>query len=160
MPLYGGSGSIGGSSPILAGTYTVATLPPAAANQAKYAFVTDLGGGADMVLSDGANWKHIRRGLAGVIAPAAAIPITPLMTPTIILLAGAMSTSVTLTLQTQNLYPGFELTIVRPSALGTLMTIGIAVQGMSGVKNILGSSWTDYQWDGSALQTLRNSSLL
>lgn len=156
MPLFGGTGA----NPILQGTYTVATLPSAAANQAKYAFVTDLGGGADMVLSDGVNWKHIRRGLVGQVAAAAAISITPLLSPSIMSIVGTNTASMVLTLQSANLYPGFELTIIRPTALAALTTLGIQVAGISGLTSILGASWTDYQWDGTALQVIRKSSLL
>jgi hypothetical protein len=154
MPLFGGN------SAVLPGLYTVASLPPASSFQAKYAYVTDLGGGSDMVLSDGTNWKHIRRGLMGAVPAAAAISITPLLSPTIMSITGTNTASMVLTLQTANLYPGFELTIVRPTALAALTTLGIQVAGVSGLKNILGSSWTDYQWDGTALNTIRNSSLL
>lgn len=154
MPLYGGN------SAVLTGLYTVATLPDPTQNQAKYAYVTNLGGGADMVLSDGANWKHIRRGLIGSVAAASSITITPLLSPTIMSITGTNTTSMVLTLQTQNLYPGFEITVVRSGALAALTTLGIQVAGISGLLSQLGGSWTDYQWDGTALQVIRKSSLL
>lgn len=157
MPLFQSASAV---SPILQGVYTVATLPPATENRARYAFVTDLGGGADMVLSDGTYWKHIRRGQVGQVAAAAAIAITPLLSPSIMSVVGTNSVSMVLTLQTANLYPGFELTVIRPTALAALTTLGIQVAGVAGLTNILGSSWTDYQWDGTGLQVIRKSSLL
>lgn len=154
MPLFAAP------SAVLNGLFTVATLPDPAQSIAKYAYVTNLGGGADMVISDGTYWKHIRRGQLGSVAAAAAITITPLLSPTIMSITGTNTTSMVLTLQTQNLYPGFEITVVRSGALAALTTLGIQVAGISGLLSQLGGSWTDYQWDGTALQVIRKSSLL
>lgn len=148
------------TSAVLPGIYTIATLPPANINQARYAFCTDLGGGADMVISDGTNWKHIRRGLPGTFSPAATLNVTPLMSPQTLIISGSLTIAMNVNLQVTNLYPGYELTIKRPGVLGLGGSLGLTLGGGSSLFNMLGSSWYDYVYDGTTLQQVRGSSLL
>lgn len=150
------------TSSVLPGVYQVATLPPAAANQAKYAYVTDLGGGADMCISDGTNWKHIRRGNVVSVAVASTITQTPLISGTIINMTGSgFNTAATVNLVPTNLYPGYEFTIVTPTGtLGVLGTIGTLLNGVvTGISSLLTGSWADYQYNGTSIIKLRGGSL-
>jgi hypothetical protein len=138
---------------VLTGSFTVATLPDPAQNKARYAFVTDLGGGADMVLSDGGYWKHIRQGQAGTIAGGGGITLTPLISPPILVVSGTGLASTSITILTQNLYPGATFRIIIPGALAALATAGINVQGVAGSLQLplVGGTWQDVQWNGTSL---------
>lgn len=138
-------------SAVLPGSYQVATLPLPAANQGRYAFVTDLGGGADMVLSDGVNWKHTRQGVMQDLAGGGAITLTPLASPPILRITGTSLTTTNVTILTQNLYPGATFRVIIPGTLALLATAGVNVQGVAGNLPLLGGSWQDVQWTGTAL---------
>lgn len=147
---------------VLPGTYTVATLPDASQNQAKYAFVTNLGGGADMVLSDGTYWKHIRRGKVQDVTAATSVIVTPLLSPTIISVTGTTVAGLTgsIKLDSVNLYPGYDFTLVVAGLLGVGTTLGLGLAAGGGVTTLLGGSWYDFQYDGTKLVKIRGSSLI
>lgn len=149
------------ASATLPGTYTVATLPPAAANQARYAFVTDLGGGADMVLSDGAFWKHIRQGVVTTVAATMSVTLTPLVSPPIVQFTGSGGlTAMNVTIAAAGLYPGETFRLLTPSGvLSTLGTFGIGVAGVAGSLPLALSSWQDVQWNGTALVKIAGGTL-
>lgn len=157
-------GPLSGIAPVLSGTYTVATLPAASDNRARYAFVTDLGGGADMAISDGTNWKHIRVGVVTDVAIATSVTVTPLTSPPVMRLTGSAFTGLaSINITTANLYPGYTLQLVVPSGVlstlaGALGTIGVSVGGGTALPVVAGS-WQDLQWNGTALVVLRKGTL-
>lgn len=140
----------GGISAVLPGTYQIATLPPAAQNQAKYAFVTDLGGGADMVISDGANWKHIRLGAPDTIsAVSGTVTITPLASAPIQMVTGSILTSLLLSISSTNLYQGYMCYIRRPGVL--IGSLGIQLAAGGATLPILGSATSVFVYDAGQL---------
>jgi hypothetical protein len=155
-PAAAQTSSLYGSTSVLAPPagqvgYTVATLPPAAGNAARYAFVTDLGGGPDMVLSDGTYWKHIRQGTVTDVAGGGTITVTPLTSPPIMRVTGTSLASTVMTIQTTNLYPGATYRILIPGTLALAASFGIQIAGISGTLSQLGASWQDVTWNGTAL---------
>lgn len=153
-----------GTSAVLPGTYTLATLPGAAANQGRYAFVTDLGGGPDMVLSDGTNWKHIRMGTVTPVPIAATITVTPLASPPIMQLTGSAFTALAnVQIATAGLYSGYTLHVVVPSGVlstvaGALGSIGVSAGGGTALP-VVGGTWEDFQWNGITLVEIGKGTL-
>lgn len=146
------------------GSFTVATLPTCNGTSIPYgniAYVTDLGGGGNNVKclnALGVNaWTHFNYGIPGAISAASGtVPVTPLISPPIMQLTGtiALATTLTLQLQTANLYPGYDFYVVAPATV--LGSIVATVQGVSGLSlNILGGSTHHYSWNGTTLITLQ-----
>ena len=140
-------------SRFLPGTYTVATLPDPTLNTFMYAAVADLGGGPDMVLSDGTYWKHIRRGTLSTITQASQINVVPLRTPTIYVISGMITQSMNFSTDVAGLYPGYILTIKRQAALGTVLglvgSLGIKLATGGAATLSLTDASTDVMWDGT-----------
>jgi hypothetical protein len=151
--------SLYSSSSVLPGSFTVATLPDPAANKARYAFVSDLGGGADMALSDGTYWKHIRQGVETDVVGGGPITITPLVSPPIMRVTGTGLASTSITITTANLYLGATFRIIVPGSLAALATFGIQVAGTGTVLGQLGATWQDVQWNGTQLIKIAGGSL-
>jgi hypothetical protein len=136
------------------GTYTIATLPTCnAGSQGKYAFATDLGGGADTVLCDGTYWKHIRLGSPSIVAATAGtIAITPLTSAPLILVQGTITGTMSLAISTTNLYPGYILYVRVPGAITG--ALGVSVGGGASLP-ILGNTTSMFVWDGTTLQRMQ-----
>lgn len=148
--------------PILIGVYTVATLPAASDYQGKYAYVTDLGGGQDTVISDGVSWKHIRRGTPAVVPAASTINVSPLLSATQYVLSGSgFNSAMAVRINSTNIYDGYEFTLTVPSGvLGVLGSVGVALD-LGSLINIPGltGSWADFAYRNGAFVKLRGGSL-
>lgn len=138
------------------GTYQVGTLPSCNNTTTPYgsiAYVTDLGGGANNAKCIAGAWQHFTMGVPGSSAAASGtVTITPLVSPPILQLTGtiALATTLTLQIQTANLYPGYQVTIIAPpTILGSLL---MTVQGVAGLNlSILGGARSSYVWNGTTL---------
>lgn len=141
-------------TPTVLGSYTVDTLPLCAAEtQGRYAFATDLGGGADTVLCDGTSWKHIRLGAPfNITATGGTVTVTPLKSAPVLFITGSILTTMTLQLDTTNLYPGYILYVRVPGALTG--SLGIKLLG-GAVIPIVGNSTSIFIYDGTALQRIQ-----
>jgi hypothetical protein len=137
--------------------YTVDTLPPASSATGYVAFVTDLGGGADNVISDGAFWKHIRRGKFLATGPAPTFSIVALKSPTVVIVTGTINLSMQFVLQPVNLYPGYELTVKRTNPLSTLIgSLGaLSIKAPNGVTLSIADQSVDLQWSGTEFIQIR-----
>lgn len=137
----------------LPGTYTVDTLPDPSLFQFMYAPVVDLGGGADMVFSDGTYWKHIRRGTLSTVTQSSAISVIPLRTPTIYVITGQITQAMNFVTNTAGLYPGYLLTIKRQNALGLVAglvgSLGVKTNANGATTLSLTDASTDVMWDGT-----------
>lgn len=140
---------------ILPGVYTIASLPtPDLDYRGKYAFVTDLGGGPDMAICDGTNWKHIRLGVPATMSNASGtVTLTPLVSAPISIMTGNILTSLTLSVASAGLYPGYMAYVRRPGLLVGALGIQLAAGG--GSLPILGSSTSVFVYDGTQLQQVQ-----
>lgn len=142
-------------SPFLDGQYTVATLPAAAGNARKYAWVTDLHDNQpDLVISDGTNWKPVRPFATAVIANAnQAMTYTPLLNSPTMILKGTLSAIRTITMSTTYAYSGAKVRFKREATgLFNINIAGLVTVGLGGVS--LG--WADMEYsigDGGWVQT-------
>lgn len=126
------------SSAIIAGEWTVDSLPAAADNLDRYARVTDLfGTKRDLVLASKvgalAFWQPVRPVFAATVPVAADMALTPLKSPSVLFLTGAIGTGVTrtLSLSTALAYPGAAFEIRNDmTGLGTLKLAGLNVGGL------------------------------
>ncbi len=130
---------------VLPEPYTVATLPPAADNYRRYAWVTDLFGGLpDYLISDGTNWKPVRPTAAQSIA-SATMTLQPRLNAATVILTGTIGIGVThtISLGTSYAWPGARFRITRKAGgLGTLLTsLGLG---------LVANQWADHEYDGSA----------
>jgi hypothetical protein len=148
--------------PVIIGAFTVSQLPPASENQGKYAYVTDLGGGADTVISDGVNWKHIRRGVAAMVPAASTINVQPLITATQYILSGTgFNAASAVRISSTNIYDGYEFTLTVPNGvLGVLGSIGVGLD-TGALINLPGltGSWADFTYRNGTFMKLRGGSL-
>lgn len=145
------------------GQFTVATLPSCGTTAAfgSIAYVLDLGGGgnnAKCLNAGGVSaWTHFNYGIPGPIsANSGTVPVTPLISPPIMQLTGTigLATTLTLQLQTQNLYPGYDFYVIAPATV--LGSIATTVQGVTGLNlSVLGGSTHHYSWNGTTLVTLQ-----
>lgn len=136
----------------LPGTYTVDTLPDASLYPYMYAATTDLGGGGDMLLSDGQYWKMVRRGTLANVAANTAITIDPLKSATIFVIAGTITSNMTLAItNTSRLYPGYLITIKRAAALSTVLGLvgSLGIKVGSGPNLALTDTTSNLMWDGT-----------
>ncbi len=124
------------------GTFTLASMPTCdVTRQAKYVFITDLGGGPDMVLCDGAGWKHIRLGSpATVTAVSGTVTVTPLASAPIQLVTGSVLTTLNLSISNVGLYDSEMFYFRRSGALTGTIGIALATGGPS--IPLLGNSTT------------------
>lgn len=130
-------------SRFLPNAYTVATLPVAADNTQKYAWVTDLfDGQPDLVISDGTSWKPVRPLASRVVANAnQAMTLTPLLNSPTQIMRGALTAARNLNLSTTYAYSGARFRIKREaSGLFALNVVGL-------VTSVLGAgSWMDMEY--------------
>lgn len=137
----------------LPATYTVDTLPPPSKFPFMYAAVSDLGGGADMVISDGTYWKHVRRGTLATVPANTPISVIPLKTPSIFSINGSITSNMMITADQQRLYPGYQLTVKRQgilsSVLGLVGTLGLKTNATGAPTLALTETSTDLIWDGT-----------
>lgn len=127
------------------GDFSIATLPPAADNTKKYAWVTDLHDGQpDYVISDGTFWKPVRPLAARVVADSnAAMTLTALVNSPTQIMRGTLTASRNVSLSPTNAYPGAKFRIKREAA-GTLLNLNI----IGVVTTILGltTPWVDMEY--------------
>ena len=138
----------------VSGAYTVATLPDAGQNARKMAWVTDLGGGAGYVVSDGTWWKHTSLGSPTPNSTTTNQTITALTTAPVVIMTGSILSSVVLTLAPVRLYAGYELYIRKSGLFGGLGSLGLTLQGSGVTLPILANQTSHFIYDGSSLQQL------
>ena len=132
-------------SRFMSGNYTVSTLPSAASNAQKYAWVTDLfDGQPDLVISDGTNWKPVRPLASKVVANAnQAMTLTPLLNSPTQIMRGTLSAARTVTLSTTYAYSGARFRIKREAGgLFNLNIAGLVTVALSGIS----PSWMDMEY--------------
>ena len=146
------------------GSFTVANLlsqKPCDGSAVPYgsiAYVTDLGGGANNVKCLGTNgvnaWQHFSLGTPSTnstnFSTTQTVTWTPLVSPPVQQLTGTIATLVTVTLQiqTQNLYPGYQGCVITPPTL--LGILQIQVQGLAAV-SLLAGTHSCWIYNGTAL---------
>lgn len=126
-----------------------------AANARKYAWCTDLFGGAgDMCLSDGVNWKPVRPFAVQTIANANSDQTFICMAdaPTIIE-QGTLTASRVRTLSTQYAYKGARFRMKREAGgLFNMLINGVVPMGLN--------SWADFEFNGTAWVQTASGGLL
>lgn len=138
----------------LPGAFTVATLPDAAVNARKYAWVSDLyGGPGDYCISNGANWRPVRPFAMQTISSSDANrTITPLVDAPTVLVTGTLTSLRTWTLSTTYAYQGATFRLKRTAGgLFNLLVGGVGL-GLN--------SWADFEYDGSAWVQTASGGLL
>ncbi len=143
-----------GSSNVLAGDFTVATLPDATLNQKKYAWTTDLfGGPGDYCISDGVNWKPVRPlSVASVANANANATLTSLVVAPTQVMQGTLTAIRTVTLSSTYAYKGSKFRVKREAGgLFNLLVNGIGLSL---------NSWADFEYDGSAWVQTASGGLL
>lgn len=133
-----------GGSNVLNGDYTVSTLPSAADNQRKYAWVTDLHDTQpDYVISDGVNWKPVRPlAVKDLVSATGAMTLQALKnSPTQRI--KTMTGNATLTLSPTAVYSGARFRVKKEaSGIITATIVGLVNTILPG----LTPSWADYEY--------------
>lgn len=137
------------------GTYQVATLPACDNTTTPYgsiAYVTDLGGGANNAKCINGAWQHFTLGIPATNnSTSGTVTVTPLLSAPIQQLTGniLISTTLTMTISTANLYPGYIIYVVAPSSvLGTLL-VGVAGTGVT--LPLVTGARSAFVWNGTTL---------
>lgn len=143
--------AVAASSLVLPGDFTVDTLPSPAANLDRYARVTDLfGTKRDLVLASKVGtmsfWQPVRPIFATSQAVSSSMTLTPLKTPSVLYLTGALPASTTLTLSTSFVFPGASFEIAFDGTLG-LFSLNIAGLNGGGLLSLLVGGRRRVFWD-------------
>lgn len=154
--------TLSGSIPpnrFLADNYTLATLPVAADNLRKYAWVTDLfDGQPDYVISDGAKWKPVRPLASRVVSNANAnMTLTALANSPTQIMKGTLTAARTISLSTTYAYSGARFRIKREATGLFNLVVNLAV-GLN--INLAGAGWMDVEYDGTAWVQTASGGLL
>lgn len=131
-------------SQILAGAYTIATLPDPTANVRKYAWASDLfGGPGDYCISDGTNWKPVRPlAVLSIANSNADQQFTALVHPPTIVFQGALTALRTMTFSTQYAYSGAKFRFKREAT---------GLFGLSVLGSVISlNSWMDVEYNGTS----------
>lgn len=133
-----------GASNVMPGDFTVATLPAAADNQRRYAWVTDLHDSQpDYVISDGVNWKPVRPlAVKDLVNASGAMTLQALKNSPTQRIKTATGNA-TLTLSNLGVYSGARFR-VKKEATGilTATVVGLVNTLLPG----LTPSWADYEY--------------
>lgn len=135
------NGRFTSSLPLIPASFTIATLPATHA-AGSLVYVTDLGGGAGYVMSDGTGWKRQSPGYQ-TDSSIVAHTHTELVDAGAIRLTGTIAADRLLTLSTTNARLGAHRRYTRTGAGAFNWSIG-------GLKNLALNQWCEVQYDGSA----------
>lgn len=133
-------------SRFLDGVFTVATLPSAADNTQRYAWVTDLHDGQpDYVISDGTSWKPVRPLAARFVANANSnMTLQALANSPTQILRGTLTAGRTITLSQTMAYSGARFRIKREAGGLFALTVNGLLNTILGTG--LGAVWMDMEY--------------
>lgn len=142
--------------PVNIGPKTIAALPACDNSTTLYgsvAYVTDLGGGANNVKCVNGFWQHFTLGTPQTNSntTTSTVSWTPLTNAPIQQLTGTISlaNTVTMQIQTTNLYPGYEGCVIAPPSILGVLNLTVAGTGIN--IGLLGSAHSCFVWNGTAL---------
>jgi hypothetical protein len=146
---HAGGLQLGGANPVIDGnrhfrlrSYTIATLPSAAATAGQMIYCSDLGGGGGQLNSDAANWRRVAGGGTQIVSSDAAFTLTPLVSAEWQKHTGTLTANRVITLSGTNAYPGARFHVTRTGGGAFSLDLG-------GLKNLATNTWAEVVFDGA-----------
>ena len=129
-------------SPTVQPSIPISFLPSAASWTGGHVFCTDLGGGGDLVNSNGAVWKRVNENSLVTIATDADYTVTVLTDAVHQVHSGTLTALRTVTLSTTRAYSGARFKFSRNGAGAFNLAIGA-------IKNLASNTWCEITYNGS-----------
>lgn len=121
--------------------FTLGTLATGAAG--KQSYPSDLGGGANLIVHDGTNYKRAGNGGYATVSTNADFTLTSLTSAVNIRHTGTLTADRTITLATASTAAGAEFLVTRTGSGAFNLSVG-------GLKNLVQNTWAMVIFDGSA----------
>lgn len=122
---------------------TISGLPAAASYPGQGRYVTDLGGGAGWVVSNGVTWRRLREHGTAKITSNAIFTLTPLASAPDIFHTGTLTGNRAVTLATTNAYDGARFRITRTGSGAFTLDVGTGP-----LKSLATNTWGEFVYDG------------
>jgi hypothetical protein len=122
-------------------SYTISTLPSAAASAGQVIFCSDLGGGGAQLVSDGTKWRRASQSGTQTINSNADLALTVLTNAEEQRHVGTLTANRTITLASTNAYSGARFRVTRTGG-------GAFNLSLAGLKTIVTNSWAEVIHDG------------